>query len=120
MSIKSYTQINEYNLKQSNDDKYCILKFSRCDDKYPIWNLSKRELKDFIKFCKKIENMTWKDIRKDIGLKYEILKNLDKPVFLSEDVTLHSMRLSQKSRIIGYRESEFFYIVWFDNNHETC
>ena len=120
MSINSYLQLDEYKLKQSEDDKCCVLKFSKCDDKHPLWNLNKRELKDFIKFCKKVENMPWKDIRSDTGLNYESLKGINKPLYLSEDITLHSMRLSQKSRIVGYREHEFFYIVWFDYNHKTC
>lgn len=104
----------------STDDKACLLKFSMCDDKYPMYNLNSDEIKEFIKFAKKVENMEWKDIKRDKGLRYEVLENFDKPNNISKDVVIRSMRLSKKSRIIGYRESEFFYIVWFDNKHATC
>lgn len=59
-------------------------------------------------------------IKKDRGLRYEVLDDFERPDTISNDVTIRSMRLSQKSRIIGYRQDEFFYIVWFDNIHETC
>lgn len=113
---------NKYKLKRNSDeDETCILKFSSCDDnKYQMYNLNIRELKEFIKFAKKVENMQWKDIRRDRGLNYESLKGLKNPLYLSEDVVLHSMRLSKKFRIIGYKDKNMFYIIWFDNNHETC
>lgn len=113
---------DKYQLKVSTDEnKKCILKFIMCDDnKYQIYNLNQRELKEFLKFAKKVEQLEWKDIRKDVGLKYKSLNNLCPPSYISKDITLHSMRASQKFRIIGYKEKEFFYIVWFDKDHETC
>ena len=39
MSIKYKHQNDEYKLKQSEDDKYSTLKFSKCDDKYLYGNL---------------------------------------------------------------------------------
>ena len=115
-------QVNKYELKtKSDENKCCILKFSMCDNnKYQLYNLNSRNLKEFIKFAKKVESMPWKEIRVDPGLKYESLPELKGPLYISSDITLHSMRMSQKSRVIGYKENEFFYIVWFDNNHKTC
>ena len=55
-----------------------------------------------------------------IGFDDADIVNFLKPDSISKDVTIRSMRLSQKFRIIGYREGEYFYIVWFDNKHETC
>ena len=104
----------------SSDDKPCTLKFSMCDDKYPMYKLKQDELKEFIKFAKKVENMEWKNIKKDKGLRYETLKGIDKPDNISKDITIRSMRLSKKFRILGYRQDEYFYIIWFDNNHDTC
>lgn len=104
----------------SSDSKKCILKFSMCHGKYPLWNLQKEDLKEFIKFAKKVENMEWKDIKKDRGLRYEVLDDFERPDTISNDVTIRSMRLSIKSRVIGYKQDEFFYIVWFDNTHKTC
>ena len=104
----------------SYDNENCILKFSNCDKKFPLWNLNKTELKAFISFAKKIENLSWKEIKFYDGFNYEPLPNLTPPSNLEKDITLHSMRISQKFRIIGYRLESFFYIVWFDKNHITC
>ena len=111
---------NYYNLQKDNDDnKECILKFSSCDDKYPLYLLKKEELKAFVTFAKKVESMTWSNIKIHSGLKYEQLSNLEKPDNLGKDITLSSMRVTQKFRIIGYRQSNYFYIVWFDRNHNA-
>lgn len=113
--------INAYELKKStDDDKYCLLKFSMCDDKYPLYKLTKDELKAFINYAKKVEKITWKDIKVNKSLNYETLPNVPKPSNVPKDVTLTSMRMSQKSRIIGFRQQEYYYIVWFDVNHRTC
>lgn len=106
--------------KEGTDNKQCLLKFSMCHDKYPMENLNNHEIKSFIAYAKKVENMEWKDIKSDRGLRYEALSTLAKPDTISKDITLYSMRLSKKFRIIGYRQEEYFYIVWFDNKHETC
>lgn len=112
---------NAYELKSLNDDyKFCLLRFSKCDDKYPMYKLKKEHLKGFISFAKKVEGLTWKNIKADTGLKYETLDGMSKPNNIPQDVTLTSMRMSQKARIIGYRQQEFYYIVWFDINHKTC
>ncbi len=110
-----------YKLKRtSDDDKYCLLKFSQCDDKYPMYKLNKEHLKEFIRYAKKVENMTWKEIKTHVGLNYETLSGIGKPDNVPKDVTLTSMRMSQKSRIIGYKQENFYYIVWFDINHKSC
>ena len=31
---------------------------------------------------------------------------------------MESLRVDGKFRIEGYRDDEYFYIVWFDRNHE--
>ena len=111
----------DYNLKKENtEDEKCILSFSQCDDKYPLWDLNKRELKAFIAFAKRIESLSWREIKTSDGLNYESLPQLTKPQNLDKDITLYSMRITQKFRIIGHRQKQFFYIIWFDKNHKTC
>lgn len=116
---KNLANINETR-SESTDDKFCTLKFSMCDSKYPMHELNSNEIKEFVSFAKKIEKIQWKNIKQVPGLRYEVLHNFSKPDSISKDVTIRSMRLSQKFRVIGYREGEYFYIVWFDNKHETC
>lgn len=115
-------QLPNLNKKQEEkaDDKFCTLKFSMCDNKYPMHELSSSEIKEFIAFAKKVETIQWKNIKNVRGLNYEVLHNFLAPSNISKDVTIRSMRLSKKFRIIGYRDGEYFYIIWFDNKHETC
>ena len=91
-----------------------------CDSKYPMHELNSTEIKEFIAFAKKVESVQWKNIKRINGLKYEVLNNFSAPDSVSKDVAIRSMRLSKKFRIIGYRNGEYFYIIWFDNKHETC
>ncbi len=123
MTIKrSFEEDRYYQLKTDNtDDKKCVLKFGSCHEKYPLWDLNKSELKNFIDYAKKVESLSWKEIKIYQGLKYENLPNINpRPDNIDNDITLSSMRLSNKFRIIGYREKEYFCIVWFDKNHVTC
>ena len=62
--------------------------------------------------------LKWRDIKTYPGLKFENLPNISKPDNIDKDITLNSMRVNQKFRISGYRQEEFFYVVWFDKNHE--
>lgn len=107
-----------YNLnRENNDDKTGLLKFSQCDEKYPLHELQKEELKAFISFAKTFETLPWKRIKTYNGLKYEIITQIEKPDNVAKDITLSSLRVSDKFRIIGYREEQYFYIIWFDRNH---
>lgn len=106
-------------LIQDNDNSTCNLKFSQCDDnKYQLWTLNKEQLKRFVSFAKKIENMKWVDINNSTSINYENINNLKKPDFISNDINLKSMRVDKKFRIYGYRMRNDFYIIWFDPNHE--
>ena len=120
MKLNSYIPSENYKLKTSSDDDLCVLKFSKCDDKFPLWDLNKNELKEFINYAKLVEKLPWKQIRSYKGLKYEMLKNYKKPSSISKDITIHSMRASKTFRIIGFKENNYFYIIWFDKNHNTC
>lgn len=118
-SGKQLANINSKH-EESTDEKFCTLKFSMCDDKYPMYELNNNEIKEFVSFAKKVEAVQWKNLKHINGLKYEVLHNFKTPDNISKDVTIRSMRLSKKFRIIGYRDGEYFYMIWFDNKHETC
>ena len=120
---KNYKEKKDYYSldKDNENDKTCCLKFSHCDEnKYRLCELNKQELETFISYAKKVEKLSWQDINSCKGLRYEKIDDLDIPDYLENSISLYSMRLSRKFRILGYRSHEFFFIVWFDNNHETC
>ena len=109
-----------YNLnRENNDDKTGILKFSQCDEKYPLQELQKDELKSFISFAKTFESLPWRTIKTYKGFKFESIPQIDKPDNIEKDITLSSIRASDKFRLIGYRQEQYFYIVWFDRNDLT-
>ncbi len=118
----NFGQKSSFNYKlihENNDDKTGILKFSKCDEKYPLCNLQKEELKEFIFFAKKFESLPWKSIKTYKSFKFENIPEILKPSNIEKDITLSSLRASEKFRIIGYRQEDYFYIVWFDRNHLT-
>ena len=107
--------------KITDDDAICHIKFSYCHDKYPLEKLSFKDLKALLLFFKKIEVMSWTDIKIDNGLNYETPKyfKAQMPSLFPVDATAISMRVSKKFRIIGWREGEYLNIMWFDRNHES-
>ena len=112
---------NKLNTNKTDDDKICMLLFANCHNKYPLEKLSSKNLKEFINFCKKIEKMTWKEIKIDMGLNYETPKHfkVNMPDLFPKDATAISLRASNKFRIIGWRESNYLNLMWFDKNHES-
>lgn len=123
MKLNTYQNKDPYQLRKTttDDDKQCRLRFIDCHKSYPLQNLNKKELKEFISFAKKIETLTWKSIKfEDNGLHYKTLTGKSLPPNTNDHIRSESMRVSKKFRIIGYRDDEYFYIVWFDNNHNTC
>ena len=95
---------------------------SVCHNKCSISKWQGKELTSLIDTFKKIEESKWEDILIDAGLQWKRDKHIafKLPDNLPEDVKLHSMRVDGKMRIFGYRAQEYFYIVWFDKNHEVC
>lgn len=126
MPFKEYRPSQNYQLKsfeKSSENDKCIIRMSMCDEnKFQLHNLKARDLKDFSSFIKKVENMVWQEIRTYNGLKYEVLNNIGYkvPDNIPNDISLCSMRVNQKFRVIGYREGVYFFIIWFDSGHKTC
>ena len=118
-NLNSKKEFNYSLNRLNNDGKTGILKFSQYDEKYPLYDLQKDELKEFISFAKKFESLPWRSIKMFKGFKFENIPNISMPDNLEKDITLTSLRVTEKFRLIGYRQEEYFYIVWFDRNHLT-
>lgn len=113
------TQLNEPNY----DKRKGRLAFSYvCHKKCSISDWAGQELTQLIDTFKKFESLNWEEIFKDSGLNWERNRNiaLKTPDYMAEDAKLHSIRVSKKMRIYGYRAQQYFYIIWFDKNHEVC
>lgn len=112
---------NKLNSNKTDDDCICHLKFEFCHNKYPIEKLSSKDLKSMLSYFQKVENMTWKEIKVDHSLNYEVPKkfNHDMSNYVPQDATASSMRATGKFRIIGWRQANYYNILWFDKNHES-
>ena len=79
---KNLANINETR-SESTDDKFCTLKFSMCDSKYPMHELNSNEIKEFVSFAKKIEKIQWKELldieKESISILFGLIINT-KPV----------------------------------------
>lgn len=87
------------------------------------WKLSEwkgKELSDLINCFQKMEQLTWHEIMKHDGLKVKPLKDVPKPSYISEDVTMFEIRVCQLKRIHGFIDKNIFNLVWFDRGHSVC
>lgn len=118
-SGKLNTSLNDINY----DERKGKLAFSSaCNRRCLISDWQKSELENLIETFKKFESIEWKKIYDDSGLNWERNSHIaiKLPKSFPKDAKLHSIRVNGKMRLYGYRVQEFFYIVWFDKNHEVC
>lgn len=114
---------NATNLKGSTNNKKAKLTFSSCCEKHCLLSgWVKEELKTLISKFKRIEKLTWKEIRTDSSLNYkQVTKiNIKPPDTFPPESSLCSLEITKQARIFGYRTDEFFNIIWFDKNHIVC
>jgi len=105
-------------------DKPLLFSFRDTDkNRFVLWDLVKKELKELVKTFKLMEQLGWQGVFQHSGLKPEIHKQeqlrFKLPVDLSPDVDIYSFRFSEKGRIFGYRIKNVFYLIWFDRNHDV-
>lgn len=108
----------------STDGDSPVFSFKDCDERrFCLEDLEKRELRALMKFFKKIEGLTWGEIPRVKGLRYEIRPanklKYDLPSHLSEDLTLIHLAIDGQARIWGHRQGRVFYIIWFDKDHKV-
>lgn len=114
---QSATKINT----TADSDRKIGVRFSSCDEnKLRLHEWQKNEIKQFIKTVKKLEGMTWIKAKADTGFQIKTLRDIELPKYLSLDITLQEIRVTQKARLHGYYFDGNFHILWFDNNHDVC
>jgi hypothetical protein len=92
-------------------------------DDYCFSRLSNDEKKDFAESIFKRKALTWNDIKKapkhGLGTEKIPKSNITGkiPEFITDDINdFLVFRFSGKKPMVGYREKNIFYILWFDNN----
>lgn len=78
--------------------------------------LQKIELNSFIKTLEKIKQLSWSQLYKDKGLKWEaILSKKD-----HDGNQLYSFRFSKKYRAVALREGEFLRVLSLHLDHDSA
>lgn len=116
---------------ESTDHLNPTFSFRHVDpDNYLLRHWEKDEIGQLIERLKMMERMTWLQIKASggqgrssggLGFKPLNLKTLRcrVPDFIAEEHTLTEFRVSQKMRVMGYRDGATFCIVWFDRSHDV-
>lgn len=115
---------------RSTDDRHPAFRFKHADEnKYCLRDWKAPELDDLVRAFKKIEGYTWGQIKghggklgNKVGTGFGVIdKNLPTlPDGVPPDAVISEMRVDGTKRIFGYRVDEFYYLIWFDRNHEVC
>ena len=66
----------------------------------------------------KLKQLTWPQVYRDPGLKWEAIANF--PVRLPPGISsVHSLRITQAGRAVACRESRFMGILWMVPDHDS-
>ena len=66
---------------------------------------------------KKILKLTWQDIYKDKGLRWEKVQSLPAPLGVD---ALYTFRLSKSARAVGYRDGDFLRVLLVSPDHDKA
>lgn len=117
--------------KDSKEKPYLALKYyNHSHQCFSEW--TQEELREFSHFNRKLSEMTWEMLKQQGGKKKpktglgctildsSAVDHLPKTPELkkvSPDVTWMEMRVTEKARIMGFRMSAVFFMVWLDRGH---
>jgi len=105
------------------DGEYPVFSFKHCDDnRYCLWELDENELKQLMRFFKKMESMRWVDVKRHRGFRWETYEQSDVPGLpknLPPDAKIIHLKVTKPFVIFGYRIGGVFHIVWFDPDHNV-
>jgi hypothetical protein len=95
--------------------------FVRLDMNNPIFqdhllNLQKPERHAALDTLKKIKQLTWAQVYKDSGLKWEKIVSIKPPPGLD---AVYSLRITQSRRCTAYREGEFLRLLTIAPDHDS-
>lgn len=124
-------------IKSSSDNKNVIWRFDWIDMSGKFaFNINRYDFqhKDVLEKIIEYSSMTWADIKKqthDYGkskhhylavdkLSKDAKDRLNTKKLMDYNDSIFSFALTNKLRIVGIRSEEFFYVLWYDPNHEVC
>ena len=81
-----------------------------------LFSLEKHELSSLIGTLKKISRLTWEELYKDHGLKWEKISSKK----LSTGEQIYSFRFSKKYRITATRQDNFLKLLMLHTDHDSA
>jgi hypothetical protein len=124
------TELRSYKEYGNNATVMVSLRYLRYEQEC-LSDWTKEKVKKFWEFLSKIHFVTWQQLYSQatkkagekVGYGYTPLPTTIYPETefknsLSPDITLFELRIDNKSRVHGFRDEAFFYILWLDENHK--
>lgn len=107
-----------------SDQQHPNFSFRHVDtNNYLLQDWEKDEIKQLVKRLILLEQLTWHGVKTHGGLRWKTLDTSSLrcaiPANIPEEQTIAEFRVSQRMRVMGYRQDRTFYLVWFDRNHEV-
>ena len=81
-----------------------------------LFALSKSEAIAILKILKKISQLTWEQLYKDQGLKWELIRSKKG----KQGEKLYSLRVTQKCRAVAIREGDYLRLLSLHSDHDSA
>jgi hypothetical protein len=81
-----------------------------------LFNLQKPERHSALETLKKIRQMTWAQVYRDNGLKWEKIVSVTPP---SGIAAIYSLRITQSRRATAYRDGDFLRLLTIAPDHDA-
>ena len=81
-----------------------------------LFRLEATELKQVIASLRRLRELPWTEFYRHKGFHWEAIEHLKAP----NDANVHSLRLSQKIRALGYRDGDFLRFVSLHPDHDSA
>jgi hypothetical protein len=81
-----------------------------------LFRLEATELKQVIASLRRLRELEWRAVYRHKGFRWEAIEHLKAP----NDAKVHSLRLSQKIRVLAFRDGEFLRFVSLHPDHDSA
>ena len=81
-----------------------------------FFGLPKAEALAVLKILKKVSQLTWEQLYKDQGLKWELIRSKQG----KNGEKLYSLRITQKCRAVAVRETEYLRFLSLHSDHDSA
>jgi hypothetical protein len=82
-----------------------------------LLNLEKPERHSALETLKKLRQMSWNQVYRDNGLKWEKISSITPPAGIA---AVYSLRITQSRRATAYREGEFIRLLTIAPDHDAA